>query len=994
AGGAFTLGSNVRISTLTGADGSTIDLENDYGLANTLQVMTPGTPITLTIDQVANSTFSGQISDRAAKTTFLNVEKKGAGVLTLNQSTTAISDYRGMTKISEGIIAAPVLNVRTGTSSIGTGNAGRARNVGSADLLYIEDGAGLSFTGTTSSFSNRPFTIGVGAQGAGLYANGVGNGSVLKYQQEMLFYSDTTAEDVLSYAVYSGVDKIAFSRPNEAATLTLGGRNLGENVFAMDLHDNGVGAAAKPLSLQKSGDGNWVQGLSLGKNVTLTNCGIGEANIGDPDDLQDHSAIRAAFIITCASTEGLVSGMLVTGHPAIPPGDRIFQVLSPTQFTLLQPAIGRVSSSPGVTLTAVADSGNDFTGNTVIFLGNLAVAQNGVLGAATGANLILANCVTQSGSPLVTCASTARLVPGMALRGPTIAIGAKVASVQDATHFTMNMPAIHVLDLSFIAVTQGSNIVRTTSTENLYPGMALNSIGIPAGAKVVSIVDDSHFKIDVNAPADMGSSIIYNVSTTATSTTVTVPSTSGLQVGMTITGPAILPGTKVTQVVNGTTFNINVAATHTYNSNVEITASITARAAISGPVSVSITATGGGIVQLIGGNLDLRDVQYTSAKTLALDGGRLRSLMGNNLWAGNIINDIGSTVEEGPGSVLSLAGGISGRAGFTKIGFGTLALEGPNTFSGGFNVNEGVLQLNYTRNNVGKLSDVSGLTLGGGRKGATLDIVGNAAGSTEKVLNTTLSLGLNSITRSDPNSTTKLTSNNFIINQGATLDVQYNAAQGSAGVVVTTDRPNDGAAIGNSTGILGAWATVNLSDWAANSNNGAAPNDGSIIPYTGYKINTWEGPFANTTVTASTTQTGGTTYSLRFAAPVSTITTLVGDNTLRGGGILQAPAAGAVSNIITGGRLVLGNNNQGGNLVIQQHDTAGSLQINSDIANAKDIFVNDAISYGFNTSPQNNANNRFYLPSTLNNIDYYTGMPVLGQNVRPGSVINGFQALG
>ncbi|MDB6076170.1 MAG: outer rane autotransporter, partial [Verrucomicrobiaceae bacterium] len=420
----------------------------------------------------------------------------------------------------------------------------------------------------------------------------------------------------------------------------------------------------------------------------------------------------------------------------------------------------------------------------------------------------------------------------------------------------------------------------------------------------------------------------------------------------------------------------------------------TARAAISGPVSVSITAAGGGIVQLIGGNLDLRDVQYTSAKTLALDGGRLRSLMGNNLWAGNIINDIGSTVEVGPGSVLSLAGGISGRAGFTKIGFGTLALEGPNTFSGGFNVNEGVLQLNYTRNNVGKLSDVSGLTLGGGRKGATLDIVGNAAGSTEKVLNTTLSLGLNSITRSDPNSTTKLTSNNFIINQGATLDVQYNAAQGSAGVVVTTDRPNDGAAIGNSTGILGAWATVNLSDWAANSNNGAAPNDGSIIPYTGYKINTWEGPFANTTVTASTTQTGGTTYSLRFAAPVSTITTLVGDNTLRGGGILQAPAAGAVSNIITGGRLVLGNNNQGGNLVIQQHDTAGSLQINSDIANAKDIFVNDAISYGFNTSPQNNANNRFYLPSTLHNIEYYTGMPVLGQNVRPGSVINGFQALG
>ncbi len=53
----------------------------------------------------------------------------------------------------------------------------------------------------------------------------------------------------------------------------------------------------------------------------------------------------------------------------------------------------------------------------------------------------LSNCVTISGSKLVTCASTASVVPGMGIRGTNIPAGTTIASVTSATTLQLSTPA-------------------------------------------------------------------------------------------------------------------------------------------------------------------------------------------------------------------------------------------------------------------------------------------------------------------------------------------------------------------------------------------------------------------------------------------------------------------------------------------------------------------------------------------------------------------------
>jgi autotransporter-associated beta strand protein len=330
AGGFLTLGSNLTIGALTGPVGSVINVQPPQGASPdpTATVLNANQPILLTINQATNTNYAGNITDLAVDAggsvsqVTLGIEKKGVGVLTLTQSQgDVLSDYRGMTKISEGVLATTLLGFRGQTSALGLGggvgiNPGDlARNIGSAGLLYIENGAGLSYVGTNPTFTNRPFTIGVGALGAAIYANGSGLGNTVSMFQGRLNSTDALGNNLVD----AGPDLIGFSKPNQAATLGLGGRNLGDNSFYMELHDNG----SAPLSLQKSGDGNWVMGQPLGANVTLTNCTIGFIPAGNPVVTTDNTNV-----VTCDSTAGLVVGMTVTG-PGIQAGTTIFEIEPP-----------------------------------------------------------------------------------------------------------------------------------------------------------------------------------------------------------------------------------------------------------------------------------------------------------------------------------------------------------------------------------------------------------------------------------------------------------------------------------------------------------------------------------------------------------------------------------------------------------------------------------------------------------------------------------------
>ena len=847
AGGFFNLGSSLTIGALTATVGSTISLQPDASqgaLPGKTTVLNPHQPILLTINQLTNTTFAGTITDTVLQPdgvtlspVTLGIEKKGAGVLTLTQSLGDIlSDYRGVTKISEGVLATSLLGFRGQASAIGSGggigfgSGDLARSVGSASLLYIENGAGLSYVGTNPVSSNRPFTIGVGALGAGYYANGVGLGNTVSLVQGRLF----TVDPLSSAVTDLGPDSIGFSKPNQPATLVLGGRNLGDNTFGMDLHDNG----RAPLSLQKSGDGNWVMGLALGPNVTLTHCTTNVASLPTSSD--------PSYVVNCDSTAGLVVGMTVTGT-GILEGTTVFQInsTSPPSFVLSQQAapLTLQATNGGAPLTLTHSTYNyDLTGTTLT---------------------------------MVTCDFVAGMQVGMTVSGP----------------------------------------------------------GIPSLTTVSAFTSDT-----------------ANTQLTLTLSQAAIP--------VTVSMPVI--GDSFSDFTGGTTIYLGTLAVQQNG---------------------ALGAAGGGPVQLIGGNLDLRNVAYTRSKTLALDGGRLRSIIGSSSWAGPVVADVPSTIEVDTGSLLDLQGGISGRAGITKVGLGTLSLDGQNTFIGGMNVNEGGLQLDYTHNNGSKLADGATLTLGGGRSGATVNLlssVGAPPGNVEVVNTLSLGFGLNRITGTPGG--TSLRVNAISIAQGATLDVQTFSSTTSA---ASSTRPNEA-----NSGIIGTWATVtsgNVSDWARNPNSTSPTSTtlGPIVAYVGYSNDTWAGIGSNVNVTTSSSPpAGSTTNTLRYATNVATTLTLTGTNYLNDSGILQSASAGAVNNIITGGTLVLGNNAQGGNLVLQQYDALGGLQINSAITNALDI-PSASITYS------SAVTNRINLGVGLNTSTFYTGMVVTGPNIRPGSILNG-----
>ena len=216
-------------------------------------------PVVLKIDQEGDSTFAGSIVATGAR--LLGIEKTGHGVLRLTGES---SFYDGATIITKGVLAASSITFRSFAenplllpSSIGSGSGGLRNDQGSAGLLKIADGAGLSYVGNFLSQTSRPFTIGTGNLGAAIYANGTRGSASLRLARGALYTPGSLLQDALPVVV--GYDGLAFDSPNQDATLILGGLNGGNNTFEHNLNDNGTGIT----SLTKTGSGRWIVGERL-----------------------------------------------------------------------------------------------------------------------------------------------------------------------------------------------------------------------------------------------------------------------------------------------------------------------------------------------------------------------------------------------------------------------------------------------------------------------------------------------------------------------------------------------------------------------------------------------------------------------------------------------------------------------------------------------------------------------------------------------------------
>lgn len=254
------------------------------------------------------------------------------------------------------------------------------------------------------------------------------------------------------------------------------------------------------------------------------------------------------------------------------------------------------------------------------------------------------------------------------------------------------------------------------------------------------------------------------------------------------------------------------------------------------------------------------------------------------------------------GSIVNGTGG--GALSLVKQGTGTQTLARASTYTGSTTVNQGTLALDFSASGApatNMLSSSTALVMGGG----TLSLIGGSSAANSQTVNgLTVAPGASTLSL-----VTNATPQNLALNLGA-ITVQSGGSlnfvlpQGAPGAAngFTTTSLND------STGILGGWATVNGTDWAA-------VQGGNIVAYTGYQDITnfgsgagSVGPLPNNSNANVRIVDGGASSSIALAvAGTNDIHTLIqaaagsaiiGSNSgdiLRlgvSGGILQAAGAG------------------------------------------------------------------------------------------------------
>lgn len=356
-------------------------------------------------------------------------------------------------------------------------------------------------------------------------------------------------------------------------------------------------------------------------------------------------------------------------------------------------------------------------------------------------------------------------------------------------------------------------------------------------------------------------------------------------------------------------------------------------------------ALGSGTVTINGGagvGLEVRNgVTLTNAVTNVTDDGGIRASSGTNVFSGTLTltGQLRAAVDSG--ASLEVSGIVAGADNLIKAGTGTLILSGANTFTGTTAVRDGILRLEYgTGNDNSKLADGATLTLGGvaaltlvgldDAVGGTTYLAGQGGGAihlsggthTEVVSATTLDTGANAVTR-EVGSTAKLRMNVITRVAGATIDF------GAAGIADTDTVNVNGILTTTGTGaIVGAYATINKTDWAANTTGGA---DGNIGVIASYNTDLYG---ANNNVDVTTYAGIGTAANtLRFNNAAGGTFTHAGTFNMTAAGLLMTSNVTGGDVIITGGNIQRSTNTVGLEaLIIHQHSSR-ALQINSIIQN-------------------------------------------------------------
>ncbi|MEI6603660.1 MAG: autotransporter-associated beta strand repeat-containing protein [Verrucomicrobiota bacterium] len=281
------------------------------------------------------------------------------------------------------------------------------------------------------------------------------------------------------------------------------------------------------------------------------------------------------------------------------------------------------------------------------------------------------------------------------------------------------------------------------------------------------------------------------------------------------------------------------------------------------------------------------------------------------------------TVNSGASAVIgsTTTTKIAGVAGLTKLGLGTLTLNGTatNTFTGGLNLNSGTLVLDFANiaASTSLITNTNVLTLSGG----ALTIKGKASAVTAQTLgNVTVNAGGGQILINPSTSTsTTLTLGTLTTNAGGSFLLGRNATSGTATITTTTNK--------DATDIYGG-RTVYFNG-TANTGYDWATSSGSSGTYTlsGLPSVSYTALLTSGGVSTTNCKSGGATLiasetinSLKLEIPTSDL--VLGGNTLTiaSGGLLMT---GTTARSITGTAATGLKGSASDGLIVQQYNSGG-----------------------------------------------------------------------
>lgn len=471
--------------------------------------------------------------------------------------------------------------------------------------------------------------------------------------------------------VTAGSVKIGSGSGNNAAyylsggTLATGGITASSNSPLRLLYMNGgtIRATAHNDNFINSTINTMVGGNGVTFDTNGYNIGFHGGFVRDPDD-------PALGVVTKAGTGTLT----LYGHSTFTGGFRLQGgTLSVSTHDNLGPAAAPLTFDGGtlrVTSTAVADFGaRSFNAST--FNGGLDIA-------VAGHTFTIAHVLSGAGTFTKAGIGTVELSGANTLAGATVSAG----TLRITGSFTGNIAnnAALVFDrasaLTYASVISGTGSLTKAGTGTL----TLSAVNTHTGG---TTVNDGTLLLAVGGQAGaIRGALTINAGATVLST---VNNTLGWG-----------SGTRVTSVtINGGTLNHTSSGSHGFAGAYTLNgATMTSNGGVSSTTAAShfsIDGTSsfnvaGATASTIAGRMDLRgDGGYTNVNFTVADG-----------------------------SALNVSAGISTQhgVGFTKLGAGTMTLNGANTYTGATNVSAGTLVVNGSLANTA-VSIASGAILGG-----------------------------------------------------------------------------------------------------------------------------------------------------------------------------------------------------------------------------------------------------------------------------------------